>query len=354
MVLAWEGVGATSATLFDAFSTNNATNTGSATLTRYGMGVAFNGSSTHAIRTAVPVSNEFTFITKLKLGSVSSSAPYCSVAAHHTTNGNPSNWYIYRSSSDGKFHVDVPWVAGDVLVGSSTYSAGELREVALVRSGSTGSWTYRIYVDGRQDNSGTTASNPAGTSHSVQIGDIGGANYTDNIHLFARYWNRPLTSAEILAHYANNWQLFTPSPRRIYSFSTGTSDVTVALSGLSVTASAGTPVANNSVALSGLAATMAAGTPVPGTSIELSGLQLTASGGTVTPELGIFVGITGLSMTASYGTLSPELSVALSGTSMTISGGSVTASGGSIWTAVPGTSSTWTPRSAQSTTWTAQ
>jgi hypothetical protein len=124
-------------------------------------------------------------------------------------------------------------------------------------------------------------------------------------------------------------------------------DVTVALTGQSLTAAAGTLTVSNSVALSGSSLTAAAGTLTVSNSVALSGSSLTASTGTLAPALSVplsgaalsitagtltatggdagnvTVALTGQSLTISAGTLTPETSVALSGSGLTAAAGTL-------------------------------
>jgi hypothetical protein len=124
-------------------------------------------------------------------------------------------------------------------------------------------------------------------------------------------------------------------------------DVTVALTGQSLTATAGTLTPANAVALSGSALTAAAGTLTVSNSVALSGSSLTASTGTLAPALSVplsgaalsitagtltatggdagnvTVALTGQSLTISAGTLTPETSVALSGSGLTAAAGTL-------------------------------
>jgi hypothetical protein len=124
-------------------------------------------------------------------------------------------------------------------------------------------------------------------------------------------------------------------------------DVTVALTGQSLTATAGTLTPANAVPLSGSSVTAAAGTLSPSLAVALSGSSLTPSTGTLAPALSVplsgaalsitagtltatggdagnvTVALTGQSLTISAGTLTPETSVALSGSGLTAAAGTL-------------------------------
>jgi hypothetical protein len=106
----------------------------------------------------------------------------------------------------------------------------------------------------------------------------------------------------------------------------GGGDVSVALTGQSLTASAGTLTPATSVPLTGSALAASAGTLAPALSVALSGSGLTASTGTLTVSNS--VALSGSSLTAAPGTLAPALSVALTGAALSIVAGTLTATGG--------------------------
>ena len=138
--------------------------------------------------------------------------------------------------------------------------------------------------------------------------------------------------------------------------SAGSPDVTVALTGSSVTVSPGTLVPSttvplvgsavtvsigtltpsSSLPLSGAAITVSTGTVVPSTTVPLTGSAATFGTGTVTPSGGsssdVTVALTGVSVTVSAGSVVPSLTVPLTGVDVGVSAGTVTASGGTAVT----------------------
>jgi hypothetical protein len=99
----------------------------------------------------------------------------------------------------------------------------------------------------------------------------------------------------------------------------------VPLSGSALAASAGTLTASNSVALSGSSVTAAAGTLSPSLAVALSGLAASLSAGTLTVSVGgdVSVALTGQSLAASAGTLTPSHSVPLSGSALAPAAGTL-------------------------------
>lgn len=108
-------------------------------------------------------------------------------------------------------------------------------------------------------------------------------------------------------------------------FGGGSPDVTLALTGLAATSSAGTLGVSHSQALTGQAATASAGSLTPSRSIALAGQAATASAGTLTPSRAL--ALTGQAVAASSGTLTPSTTIGLVGQQVTASAGFLTVPG---------------------------
>lgn len=126
------------------------------------------------------------------------------------------------------------------------------------------------------------------------------------------------------------------------------SDVSVALTGVSSTASVGTVGVAHDNSLTGESSTAAVGTVVPSTTVTLTGVASTASVGTLAPGTSVaLVGVsatgqvgvvlTGVVTAASVGSVTPSSTVPLTGVSSTASVGTV---GVSVTVAITGVAST--------------
>lgn len=103
------------------------------------------------------------------------------------------------------------------------------------------------------------------------------------------------------------------------------SAITYPLTGAAITASAGTLVPDIAYSISGAAITAAAGTLVSAISYALTGAQITSAAGTVGTEGGdVIVALTGASVTVSAGTLVASVQQALTGAAITSAAGTVT------------------------------
>jgi hypothetical protein len=98
---------------------------------------------------------------------------------------------------------------------------------------------------------------------------------------------------------------------------------TTALVGSQVASTAGAVVANVSPALSGIVVATAAGTVIPANTLALIGNAAAGSPGTVTASQGSTAALTGVQSTSASGTLTPVLSVPLVGSAATGSNGTV-------------------------------
>lgn len=191
-----------------------------------GYSIGFNGSSSGLRVNNIPHLDNFTWLGRVYIGATLSDATlYGPIAARHTQSGSASDWYLYRgylsppSGTTTSLRVDIPWVAADVVIGNS-YAANQWLNIAVTRSGSTGSWTYTTYVNGYQDGQGTTASNPNTSGHPFTIGCFGvtGANqqFENNRYLYSYLANRAFAADEVAELTVNPWQLFAPQRRVLY------------------------------------------------------------------------------------------------------------------------------------------
>lgn len=111
-----------------------------------------------------------------------------------------------------------------------------------------------------------------------------------------------------------------------YGLAAGPLGTTVSLSGISLTASAGSVEEGISVAATGSAATSAAGTPTSAIASALAGSAGTASAGTATSGIGM--SLAGEALTVSAGSLAYSIGFTLTGISSATAGGTISSSGG--------------------------
>ena len=116
--------------------------------------------------------------------------------------GSQGEYFIlWDASNDQKFIFG--WDNSWVVTSADTYNDNEWHHVVGVRSGAQNSWTGKIYVDGKLDGTGTTATNPNGFANDVVIGGLDGVN-TNNFKGAideVRIYKRALAPEEIRTHY---------------------------------------------------------------------------------------------------------------------------------------------------------
>lgn len=131
-------------------------------------------------------------------------------------------------------------------------------------------------------------------------------------------------------------------PRRdplTWTESAPTNNVTVAISGVSASASAGNVTPSTTVPVTGTAATSSVGTVAPATAVPVTGVVGAGAAGTVTP--GASVAASGVAGTAASGTVAPSTTVGATGVSATTAVGTVTVStGANVTVAITGVSAT--------------
>ena len=135
------------------------------------------------------------------------------IAGHHTTDGVASDWFFYYLTSNNVLHADIPWVLADAVVGTKSIASGQAVTVGMVRSGTTGAWTYKVYYDGLQDGSAATASNPAGNAETMQVLTLSIPNATFasiGQMSWAYRYSRALGPGEMLALHRDPYAMWAP------------------------------------------------------------------------------------------------------------------------------------------------
>lgn len=161
--------------------------------------ITFNGTNQYAQVASFPYAGEISFAAWVRrIGGFATN--FQAIASHHTTSGVASDWYIYFHS-DNKVHIDIPWVLGDVIVSDVAVTDSNWHFIGFSRSGSAGSWTYKLYAD-RTIKSATTASNPVNSGWNFNLASVDGsaqfANQDmDEVHIYGRV----LSAQEFLSKY---------------------------------------------------------------------------------------------------------------------------------------------------------
>jgi Concanavalin A-like lectin/glucanases superfamily len=194
------------------------------------------------------------------------------------------------------------------LVSATAPSTGSWHHVAWTYDGSTNA--NLLYVDGTQVGSATAAATTSTTADVLLTSsDSGTTNPFDGDIDDVRIFSGVLTAAQITRMAAGG------EPN----------DTTLALTGVSSTATVGTVGPARSVALTGNASTSAIGSVGLSMSLALTGAAASGAAGTVGP--GSSVGVTGVSGTGSVGSVGPGRSVPLTGAVATAAVGTISVNG---------------------------
>ena len=103
------------------------------------------------------------------------------------------NWIMQIGPTAGRLE----FFQGNSLADTGTIlTTGVWYHVAVVRTGSTGSWTLKFYVNGLFSSSTTTSNNPSYGPWDVQIGNDHGAFWNGMLDVL-RVYNRALSASEI-------------------------------------------------------------------------------------------------------------------------------------------------------------
>ena len=157
-------------------------------------------------------------------------------------------------------------------------------------------------------------------------------------------WNRALSDSEILSLSDNPWQIFQAQSRRIFVASAG-GDVSLSITGQSLTANLGALSASVTSSVTGNQTTLQQGTITANVSQTLTGQAISLVQGSVSSDVSTVItgqtvslaqgsvtdassgnvtkALSGQSLSVSQGALTASISLALNGQSIVLSGGSV-------------------------------
>ena len=111
-------------------------------------------------------------------------------------------WLLYANYG-AQNHLALIWA--NTLIGTSPINsvlANKWYRVGFSRSGSSGSWSWNIWINGQSAASGSTATNPS-AQQGAAIGRLGldSARYFGGRQNDISFWSRPLSAQEVLADY---------------------------------------------------------------------------------------------------------------------------------------------------------
>src|SRR3989338_5806271 len=123
------------------------------------------------------------------------------IIANNNAAGNQQDYNLELNRTAGK--LSSVWGSTVIITGNTSLSANTWHHAVLVRSGSSGDWTAKIYLDGREDNSATTAVNPNGSNENTTVGRAGAdpcCHFNGKID-DVRIYNRAISADEVRGLY---------------------------------------------------------------------------------------------------------------------------------------------------------
>ena len=185
-------------------NSNTGTLVGSPTsvLGKIAQALSFDGSSQYVKALSFPYSDAVSscaWVKDLQAGNTS----YRTIVGHQTSRSGVGDWFLYWYPPDSKIHVDIPYVLADAVVSDLTVTdlATTWHHICFTRTGSSGSWTYKIYIDGSLHGTNTISTNPTTGAQTLffAAADNSADHYSRGLFDDIRIYNRGLSSTDIAA-----------------------------------------------------------------------------------------------------------------------------------------------------------
>lgn len=139
---------------------------------KFGKAGGFNGSDDYVnLGTNLDQNGELTISAWFNTRTVQASSYGDTIIGNGTVFGNTSDYLFVVNRTAGK--LSILWDNSVILTSNTTITANTWYHATMIRSGSTGNWTVKIYLNGNLDSSTTTVTNPDGASAATAIGRFG-------------------------------------------------------------------------------------------------------------------------------------------------------------------------------------
>ena len=225
------------------------------------------------------------------------------------TNSTGTRWELNEASNNLRIEIQ-----GSGYTSSLGITNGQYHQLGVVLDGST-LGSHRLFVDGAFENTSGAGSVNTGTGD-FRISDssnTGGVRSFDGSTIYCYVWDRALSDAEVLAIYANPWQIFRDNTASLAedaagtNISVGTDALLLTEYAVSISAAININVGVDALALTEHAVTVTSG----GTDISVGAdaLVLTEHNASISAAVNINVGIDALVLTEHAAGVSQGLSI---------------------------------------------
>lgn len=290
-------------------------------------GLQFDGSSQYLLRSASSMTQTAEGSLLVVALPLNTSATTRSIFGYGNTASANQLFFIGQGASAGQLSFfarsDANTSQNLQVAGGAGWADGKPAVVIGTRSESKN--IHRLYVNALSLSPTTATALGTSTFNRTTVGALtrNSTSLFFNGGVFlAIAWNRSLTEGEVTALSTNPWMVFKPSARKLYVEGGGVSpDVTVAITGQSITASTGTLAPSSSVATSGQSVIASQGSVSTDTSVSGNGLQIAATQGSVVASHD--TALAGISVSVNQGFVSPETLVQGFGQEITAQQGNV-------------------------------
>lgn len=158
---------------------------------RFGSALSLNNASSQNATTANSASYNVTNYTIVAWVNRAGSGSTNNAIFSRTPGSSAGQFYFYIANSTNVLGLDIPFVAGGVVSGTTALSTNTWYQVALTKSGSN----YAVYVNGNVDGTATNAGTPTFTG-SITLGSSASQFFNGKIDNLM-FYGRPLSGAEI-------------------------------------------------------------------------------------------------------------------------------------------------------------
>jgi len=168
--------------------------------------LTFDGTNDYVdLGSSVSISSEATVSAWIRPGTTAAGAL---VIAGDSNSGNTTQQLSLQINNTAG-RLSGKWGNSTIITSKASLAANTWYHVAIVRSGSTGSWTAKLYINGALDNIVTTATNPSSvTSWSIGRNGAASGGYFNGRIDEVKIWGYPLSPEQVREEYNAGYGTF--------------------------------------------------------------------------------------------------------------------------------------------------